>query len=233
MHRLILATSLLLLMRPALGLAQQAPAAEPAETVDALDAPVAGAVAPDAGNPSEAVDAPDAGAPRPTSAAPTTGLGGAVLGGATATALMVGGTALTAYALSHDCPDDLGSALQCAFDATNAVISLSAFAYAPAIALGAWAGGRVAGGQGRYDFTLLGASLGTAAGYAALAALAATDSDPAFGFGMALLPLLQLTGAVVAYGLSARAEASHRDRRLGPVLSADRHGGMLGLAGVF
>ncbi len=163
---------------------------------------------------------------------PTTGLGGAIVGGGTATALMLGATAVTAHALLDDC-EGLGDILQCSFDAATAIISLGAYAYAPAIALGTWGGGQMAGGLGRYDLTLLGASIGTGTGFGLLALCALSDSDALFTAGMALVPLLQLTGAVVAYELSARAEASHADRRVGPVFSADRNGAVVGIAGLF
>ncbi|HJL30116.1 MAG TPA: hypothetical protein RMI62_13660, partial [Polyangiaceae bacterium LLY-WYZ-15_(1-7)] len=161
-------------------------------------------------------------------------LGAELAGASLAVGATVGLTAGVARAFLRGCNDDelFGFIDQCAWNASMAIVNIGAFAATPIAALGVWSGGSLAGGQGRYDFTLLGGALGNALGWVALAGLARSDSDAAFGVGMALLPLLQVAGAMIGYELSHRAE-SGRDRRVGPTFSADRNGGTLGIAGVF
>lgn len=159
--------------------------------------------------------------------------GGALLGGAAATGASVGSSALLGFALYRRCePSSTGwfsEALECSFAPAQAAVYTVGFAYAPTIAGGAALGARLAGGVGRYDLALLGSSVGTAAGFALLAGMAASDNDRAELFGIIMLPILQWIGGAIG----ASSGSLRRERSVGPTLSLGHDGGTLGLAGRF
>ncbi len=115
----------------------------------------------------------------------------------------------------------------------------------PSAALAVYGAGRLSGGLGRYDMTLLGAAAGHTVGLGLFGltawALQSHTSDETRNHIFRLAPLLtQALGAYAAYMLSHRV-ASRRgttryrrqQRAFTPTLSPTRNGGALGVAGIF
>ncbi len=163
-------------------------------------------------------------------------LWGATLGGGLlAAGAVVGVTHVGIWAAAHRCdgrPGDLSNVLDCTNSAVLAYITMNALAYPAAIAGGVTLGGHLAGGQGRYDMTLLGSTVGSGLGWVFMAAMARADSEAGFVAAMAALPLLQLAGSLAGYHLSHRVR-SRRGLELGPTLAPSRDGAVVGLVGRF
>jgi hypothetical protein len=184
-------------------------------------------------------------APRePTERTPTRGalFGATLAGGAIATGAAVGATLGIDRVLSNRCEVDqtslgsaLGDALACSTKSVNLLLVMNIGVYPAAIAGGVTLGGHLAGGQGRYDLTLIGSSVGNGFGWLFLMAMARVDTDAAFTAGLAAIPLMQLAGALTAYHLSHRAHRARaqRGRQFGPTFAPVQQGAVVGLAGRF
>ncbi|MCA9577709.1 MAG: hypothetical protein H6726_04435 [Sandaracinaceae bacterium] len=169
-----------------------------------------------------------------------TPVGAALVGGLGA----AGGSVLLTYGIgkgiANGCPQDgvtlgdvLNDTLSCSARIVGMSFTLGTAMFPAAIAGGVTLGGSLAGGHGRYDMTLIGASLGTGLGWAFLAGMAVVDTDAAFVAAMIGYPVLQVAGALVAYHLSHRARTRQRERQFGPSLAPMRGGAVVGLMGRF
>jgi hypothetical protein len=161
--------------------------------------------------------------------------GATLAGGGLAAGAVTSATYLGVRAAARRCDDQRASVdnwTSCSNTGAFAFIGMSVLANPVAIAGGVTLGGHLAGGQGRYDMTLLGSALGSGLGWAFLMGMDATDNDAAFMVGLAAVPLLQLAGSMFAYHVS-HGRRSGRERQFGPTLTPMRQGAVAGLAGRF